>query len=208
MYSVVGWILPARFRCMYMLAVVTGGGLGGARYAVPLYKYAEPWLHACPVTYINTYIPRGHQHRNRYVCSGTEPQCFYMQLLRLYYTNFLRVYLVEFEDVTPCSPVKFRRISSRSDCCYLVCHSSTHKMEAVRFSQTLVKLYHTTRCHMPDSQVCTVFLKVHMCGVRAVLEMAPGCYQSQHVSAHKPSESMPWELPGFFRGVGGVSGLP
>jgi hypothetical protein len=74
MYSVLCWILPARFRCMYMLAVVTGGG---ARYAVPLYKYAEPWLHACPVTYINTYIPHGHQDCSRYVRSGTEPQCFY-----------------------------------------------------------------------------------------------------------------------------------
>lgn len=45
--------------CIYMLDVVTGGwgctGIEGVRYAVSLYKYAEPWLHACPVTYINTH---------------------------------------------------------------------------------------------------------------------------------------------------------
>lgn len=124
--------------CIYMLAVVTGGwgytGIEGVRYAVSLYKYAEPWLHACPVTYINThtytYTPFRQYDCHRSVCSGIEPLCVCIELQDPYNAHLLSVGISYAEylerifhpSVCPCGDIPVIRTISTENRFYQVIH--------------------------------------------------------------------------------------
>jgi hypothetical protein len=185
MYSLLYWILPARFRCMYvfmyMLAVVTGGGLGGARCAVPLYKHAEPWLHACPDTYINTYIAHGHDC-NRYVCSGTEPRCFHTEPLRPYSSTFLRAYL---KHLVGCATAQSGKVSR-----YLMCYCSTHRMDV---GET-VPLYTAALLSAHDVHTPSLYRVNRVCTCESLRSHSDVTAHRRFgtIKKHKSAESMAW----------------